>query len=638
MTRMFPGFWSGLRRIFRHKTRKKTLKNRGQLGGRSISIANVHITEEQPKKKGRRIPSVTASELNDDVLLNIFDWYRLCNTTNEGCDWISEHWWYKLIHVCRKWRHLILTSPTRFDLHLVCTYGIPVETMLSHSPPLPLILYYPEISDTISTADEESVILALQQNERVRRIHIAAPTEALCNVLKVMDCAFPMLEVLSLHLSTKSRAGLGLPEKFQSSLLRHLTLSNISLPIQSQLLRQAEGLITLQLWDFPVFPEFHPAHLVAQLPGMSRLETLAVQFYASNPMRIFESPAQQKPITLPSLKFLTFRGDITYLEGILARINAPLLSTFNIEFFHQLTFNLTRLLYFVGATSMDSFRSVAIHFNRQFVSLTVHPERGGSYPFLVLVKCQSLGLQAACVAQICQTLGPLLVRAEILTVGFHEDGSGPWKDEIDVEKWHDILRTFSGVKSLRVVGRYVGDLFRSLQLDEWQLPLEEVPMPAEMCLSPGWEVRYNWRGSPYYVDHNTRTTTWTRPPPALFTLIPPAHVLSTRVVDTTLSPNTANANDTYVDEHLVPLPQGWEVLFTANGRPYFVDHHTRTTTWKDPRDSVSAATTTTLANRVTLGLLPSGWEISKTVTGRTYFTDHNTHTTTWLDPRLPSTA
>ena len=165
------------------------------------------------------------------MLLNIFDWYRLYNTTSEEQSWNLERWWYKPLHVCRKWRNLILTSPTRLDLHLVCTYGVPVEAMLSHSPPLPLIIYYPAIPTNISAADEESAVFALQQHERVHRVHVAASTTVLCNFFKAMNCEFPMLESLFLHLSTESRAGLELPEKLLAPLLHHLTLSNISLPI-----------------------------------------------------------------------------------------------------------------------------------------------------------------------------------------------------------------------------------------------------------------------------------------------------------------------------------------------------------------------------------------------------------------------
>ncbi|KAH9020059.1 HECT-domain-containing protein [Lactarius hengduanensis] len=165
------------------------------------------------------------------------------------------------------------------------------------------------------------------------------------------------------------------------------------------------------------------------------------------------------------------------------------------------------------------------------------------------------------------------------------------------------------------------------------------PAPVEEALPPGWELRHDPRGRSYYVDHNTRTTTWNHPPPSLSAPIPAAHTPSSaRTGETVLSPNTTNADGTYAD---VRLPLGWEERRTPDGRPYFVDHHTRTTTWNDPRRtsaSASVATSTALANRAALGPLPSGWEMRMTSTRRIYFVDHNTRTTTWDDPRLPSTV
>jgi len=32
-----------------------------------------------------------------------------------------------------------------------------------------------------------------------------------------------------------------------------------------------------------------------------------------------------------------------------------------------------------------------------------------------------------------------------------------------------------------------------------------------------------------------------------------------------------------------PLPQGWEQGITPDGDIYFINHHTKTTTWHDPR-------------------------------------------------------
>lgn len=92
-----------------------------------------------------------------------------------------------------------------------------------------------------------------------------------------------------------------------------------------------------------------------------------------------------------------------------------------------------------------------------------------------------------------------------------------------------------------------------------------------------------------------------------------------------------------------PLPPGWEMRTTAEGRPYFVDHNTRTTTWVDPRRQQYINTIGPGSNLQVqvqpvsqLGPLPSGWEMRLTSTGRVYFVDHNTKTTTWDDPRLPS--
>ncbi|KAG2228533.1 hypothetical protein INT48_008463 [Thamnidium elegans] len=213
-------------------------------------------------------------------------------------------------------------------------------------------------------------------------------------------------------------------------------------------------------------------------------------------------------------------------------------------------------------------------------------------------------------------------------------------------------------------------------------------------LPQGWERRVDHLGRPYYVDHNTRTTTWKRPsartvqdqqnqtelerlrhiarglpedrpnsaansnvsldnnnndPP------PPAAsaTLGTTSVPTPspqVSTNTpaSNGNVTVPNNNMTsagsgPLPPGWEMRTSAEGRPYFVDHNTRTTTWVDPRRQQYISTIGPGSNLQVqvqpvsqLGPLPSGWEMRLTSTGRVYFVDHNTKTTTWDDPRLPS--
>ncbi|XP_016056307.1 PREDICTED: NEDD4-like E3 ubiquitin-protein ligase WWP2 isoform X1 [Miniopterus natalensis] len=60
------------------------------------------------------------------------------------------------------------------------------------------------------------------------------------------------------------------------------------------------------------------------------------------------------------------------------------------------------------------------------------------------------------------------------------------------------------------------------------------------------------------------------------------------------------------------LPAGWEQRELPNGRVYYVDHNTKTTTWERP--------------------LPPGWEKRTDPRGRFYYVDHNTRTTTWQRP------
>ncbi|KAF7298971.1 E3 ubiquitin-protein ligase [Mycena indigotica] len=158
-------------------------------------------------------------------------------------------------------------------------------------------------------------------------------------------------------------------------------------------------------------------------------------------------------------------------------------------------------------------------------------------------------------------------------------------------------------------------------------------------LPPGWERRIDGQSRTYYVDHNTRTTTWHRPQLQQTVATPrvpapqigsvPARTPS--AVAATAPPPPATSN--YAD---VPLPMGWEERRTPEGRPYFVDHSTRSTTWVDPRRGQQPAAPPATVNNPNLGPLPSGWEMRLTSTARVYFVDHNTKTTTWDDPRIPT--
>ncbi|XP_037607903.1 E3 ubiquitin-protein ligase NEDD4-like isoform X12 [Sebastes umbrosus] len=229
-------------------------------------------------------------------------------------------------------------------------------------------------------------------------------------------------------------------------------------------------------------------------------------------------------------------------------------------------------------------------------------------------------------------------------------------------------------------------------------------------LPPGWEERKDGKGRTYYVNHNSRTTTWTRPivqvqqltedgaststagagaaaaasggasalaPPSTpsssssnasnnhlhepqvrrpRSLSSPTVTLSTpleganniqvrRAVKDTFSNPQSPQPSPYSSPKSQPktqqsfLPPGWEMRIAPNGRPFFIDHNSRVTTWEDPRLKYPVHMRS--KNSIEpgeLGPLPPGWEERIHSDGRTFFIDHNTKNTQWEDPRLQSPA
>ena len=194
--------------------------------------------------------------LDDDSLLNIFYLYRPFFLGKGGNDfryfyrgeepWIQGRWWYRLAHVCQRWRNLILDSATYLRLSLVCTNGTPIQNMLAHSPPLPLTLDYGSDND-ITAEDEEEILFALKQRDRIRHLCLAFPVQNLLKLVVAIDGEFPILEHLILDSLTKGSTVLILPETLQAPHLCHLLLEGFTCPIRSRLHPAATSLVTLSL-------------------------------------------------------------------------------------------------------------------------------------------------------------------------------------------------------------------------------------------------------------------------------------------------------------------------------------------------------------------------------------------------------
>jgi hypothetical protein len=94
-----------------------------------------------------------------------------------------------------------------------------------------------------------------------------------------------------------------------------------------------------------------------------------------------------------------------------------------------------------------------------------------------------------------------------------------------------------------------------------------------------------------------------------------------------------------------PLPDGWEQKASPDGRQYFVNHNTKETQWTRPVAPVAqAAAPVPVAaqprpmmqrgSSVRGNTLPPGWEAKVAPDGRKYYVDHNTGSTSWTPPGM----
>ena len=177
--------------------------------------------------------------IDNDSLLNIFSLYQPPILDGDEDDnlrilggraWVRDRWWYKLAQVCRRWRNLIFQSPVHLGLCLLCTCGTPVAEMLARSPPLPLVIDYSFKDWEVTIEEEEAIILALIQRNRVRRVRLQMAVPNMQKLIMAIDEEYPILEHLIIVPSAEDEStALSLPRTFQAPHLRHLALKGLFL-------------------------------------------------------------------------------------------------------------------------------------------------------------------------------------------------------------------------------------------------------------------------------------------------------------------------------------------------------------------------------------------------------------------------
>jgi hypothetical protein len=390
---------------------------------------------------------VTIDILPEDVLLEIFDFYVDPTRKEEGLEA-----WCTLVHVCRKWRNIVLESPHRLNLRIRCHPGTtPVREKLDNWPALPIVLaQYDE--DWQPKWGVVNVAAALEQNNRICRVVLwGVPTSQMGEILAAMYKSFPILTDLLLESEDETLETLVDPELFlggSAPCLRFLQLASIPLPGLPNLIFSTTHLTHLRLFNISRSGYISPEAMVSCFSALTRLESLLLKFESpeSFPLREHRRPPPPTPTLLPSLTSLYFDGVSDYLEDLVVRIDTPLLDSLKISLFYQSILDTAKLAQFIQSTpKLKGYNEAHIVFYPSSVRLTIPRVSGKG----LQVSCEVVGLQVSSMVQVCTSSLSQVFRATVERL-YICDNYGCWRGHIHVEKnrWRELLRPFISVKSL----------------------------------------------------------------------------------------------------------------------------------------------------------------------------------------------
>ena len=365
------------------------------------------------------------------------------------------------MHVCQRWRRIILSSPRRLDLHLSCSYGTPVRKNLVFWPVgLPLTVDYPgrlhpDYGLNLAPDDEYDIAFALEHSSRVHRINIHATISLLITVSTTIQKSFPALTHLDLSWN-RSQDFSGpfpvVPGRFlngSAPRLQYLRLIYVSFPQLPTLLLSARNLVTLRLKEISKTGYISPEAMVRSLAMLTRLTTFSISFRGDtsppDQQTCHDPPARA---ILPALTDFHYRGRSAYLEDFLAQIDAPQLNRVWIEYFMQQTqLDVHQFSQFISRTEnlkIDNFRRAEVAFCSEVIYFDLGGPQKGCHQAIFSLKIidkERLDTQVPCVAHVLSQLVATFSKVDHLTA----DGDHVFSREMDITQGLPFFHLFTAV-------------------------------------------------------------------------------------------------------------------------------------------------------------------------------------------------
>jgi len=357
-----------------------------------------------------------------------------------------------------------------------------VKETLAVWPPLPIV-----VGKYGLPTQMDNIIVALEHNDRVCQIHLRQVTNSqLGEVLAAMQQPFPALTKLLIwrtdgQLEDETRPVV--PESFlggSAPRLRHLSLEGVPFPGLPKLVLSATDLVGLYILEIPHSGYISPEAMARCLSTLTRLKRLELGFKSplSRPVRESRRPHLLTRSVLPALTDFEFEGVSEYLEDLVARIDAPLLDSLGIWFFHQLIFDTPQLAQFVARTpNIQPPVEAHIFFTDSHVQVT-SPR---TLSFVLGINCRQSDWQLSSLAQVFSSSFPIPA-VERLYICEYEYGRPHWQDDIEDSQWLEVLHPFTGLKDLHVSREFLPRIAPAFQALSGERVTEVLPALQSLFL------------------------------------------------------------------------------------------------------------------------------------------------------------
>ena len=377
----------------------------------------------------------------------MFDFYR-----NSDDDTSLPVWkWHILGHVCQRWRRIVLASPHRLNLQILCTCSTPARKLLYIWPALPIVLSYYSRSIR-SNADD--AIAALEHPNRVCNVTLDVTGPVLEKMAKEMQVPFPVLT--QLYIVITPGVGNTLPREFlgkSAPSLQEIYLYGVPYPSLPRLLLSASNLVELLLRNIPPTGYISPEAMVVGLAALPKLKFFSIEYQSvsSRPDRIHPPPATRT--VLPSGMWLEFKGASEYLEGLVSLIDCPQMEWICINYFNQFAdFQASELSQFIDRSvgpQATLFRHATVSFSRRVVSFILSPHANHEGHVCITTICEGIDWQVSHMTHLLSQFSVALSNVVHLNLTNLSNLEGQLEGMDDIE-WRDLLHLFSAVKTLHV--------------------------------------------------------------------------------------------------------------------------------------------------------------------------------------------